>query len=624
MKGNQKKKEKRVKEKKAKKQKSTEMVDEFSTSWSEEEALLDAYGRVKKTYKGYPFLKKVLKFYKPHWLFLAISCFVAIIVAGLGLLTPIFSKSLMEGFTNFNPNIIIRFAVYVFIVDASLFLIEFISSYILFKVQKKVSLSIKRELLESMTRLSTRNFDKTNSGKLINLVNQDAEELSGIGGEIISLVAQILGRLGFLAYAFYLNIWLGLMIIAEMIFMYVIESFRIKQRYIDRTQYKKLRDKGTGIIGEIIRGIRDIRLLNLKREVIKKSDMAQKDMLNQNMKTHVHRQIYIRVLWVGQSAFELSFLVLTTFLILWGQTSVAAALTLWIFKGRVINLMSWIVGIKEYLKDGELSASRIYKILDGYRYGYEKFGRNLINNCAGKIEFKNVKFAYEEDKPVMKDISFTIEPNTTVAIVGESGEGKSTALNLINRMYDKLSGDIFIDGERIETLTEDCLRGIVTTVSQDPYIFNMTIKENLLIVNPNATQIEIETACKQAMIHDFINSQTEKYKTNVGENGIMLSGGQKQRLAIARALLKKNSKIILFDEATSSLDNDNQEKIKEVISNLDDTHTVVIVAHRLSTIMDCKKIIVIRKGKVFAEGTHRQLMRNCPSYKKLYRQEENV
>ena len=194
-------------------------------------------------------------------------------------------------------------------------------------------------------------------------------------------------------------------------------------------------------------------------------------------------------------------------------------------------------------------------------------------------------------------------------------------MNLITAFYDIQKGKILLDGKNLKTLTEDSLRNAISVVPQSPYIFNLSIKENLKLANPSATDAEIEDACKKAYIHDFVETLPEKYNTVVGEGGVTLSGGQKQRLAIARAFLK-DSKILLLDEATSAVDNASQSKIFEIINKTRKNHTIIIVAHRLSTIKNCDKIFVVDNHQIAAVGTHKQLMKTSEVYKSLYLNEE--
>ena len=219
-------------------------------------------------------------------------------------------------------------------------------------------------------------------------------------------------------------------------------------------------------------------------------------------------------------------------------------------------------------------------------------------------------------------MSFKIRPNETVAFVGKSGGGKSTVFSLINRLYKVNKGKILIEGIDINELDEQSIRDNMTIITQNPYIFNFSIKENIRLVKPSATMKEIKEACKAACLDDFIESLPKKYNTVVGEGGITLSGGQKQRLAIARALIKK-TEIILFDEATSALDNETQSKIQEAIRNMKGEYTILIIAHRLSTVMDADRILVVENGKITAEGTQKELMKTSPLFKELYSKEMN-
>jgi len=238
----------------------------------------------------------------------------------------------------------------------------------------------------------------------------------------------------------------------------------------------------------------------------------------------------------------------------------------------------------------------------------------------GFIEFKNVVFSYPEEDVTLNKFNLTIVPNKKIAIVGKSGQGKSTLFNLITRIFDVTDGEILIDNFNIKELTEESLRNNISIIRQEPFIFNKTIKENFELIDKNIKLKEIRKYSKMAYIDDYIMSLPNKYDTILGEGGVNLSGGQKQRLSIARTLSKK-SKIILFDEATSALDNESQEYIKKAIDNLVKDHTIVIVAHRLSTIMDADIIHVVDKGKIVASGNHTELLKTNNIYKNLYETE---
>lgn len=224
------------------------------------------------------------------------------------------------------------------------------------------------------------------------------------------------------------------------------------------------------------------------------------------------------------------------------------------------------------------------------------------------------------DLKVLDNINFKVDANTTVGFVGKSGSGKTTIFSLMCKMYNIESGDILIDRNSINDLDEDSIRGNITVISQSPYIFNMSIIDNMKLVKEDVTLKEIKEACRLACLDDFIEGLPDKYNTVVGEGGVTLSGGQRQRLAIARALIQK-TEIILFDEATSALDNETQGKIQEAINNLKNEYTIMIIAHRFSTILNCDKIFFIENGKIIDSGTHKVLLNRCSEYKNLYESE---
>ena len=241
----------------------------------------------------------------------------------------------------------------------------------------------------------------------------------------------------------------------------------------------------------------------------------------------------------------------------------------------------------------------------------------VVENVTGDIEFENVSFHYTEELPILKDISFKVNSGRTIAIVGPSGAGKSTIINLIPRLYDTISGSVKIDGIDIKDADMFTLRRHIGFVTQDTYLFNGTIKDNLLYANEDATDGQLEDACKRAHIHEYIDSLPDKYDTVVGNRGLKLSGGEKQRLSIARVILK-DPKILILDEATSSLDSISESLIQQAIEPLLENRTSVVIAHRLSTIMAADEIIVLEKGEIVESGVHHDLLANDGVYKDLY------
>ena len=277
--------------------------------------------------------------------------------------------------------------------------------------------------------------------------------------------------------------------------------------------------------------------------------------------------------------------------------------------------------ISTSIQDGFAAAVRIFNLMDQESYIKEADNANQLAITNGKIEFKDVSLSYENDKNLaLNSISLIIEPGKTTALVGPSGAGKSSCLNLIPRFYDPSNGSIEIDEQNIKHLTLDSLRSCISLVSQEPKLFDVSIKENISYGNTSASYNEIVDASKSAAAHEFIMSLPNQYETIVGEKGFSLSGGQKQRISIARAFLR-DAPILLLDEATSSLDNESENLIQTAIKKLMQNRTTIVIAHRLSTIIDANKIAVFDSGKIVEIGTHQQLIKNDGLYSNLYKKE---
>jgi subfamily B ATP-binding cassette protein MsbA len=276
-----------------------------------------------------------------------------------------------------------------------------------------------------------------------------------------------------------------------------------------------------------------------------------------------------------------------------------------------------LAGLNIGFNEGTAAASRIYELID--KKNEIKEDKNLpdLKISSGNIIFKNVNFTYPDNSQILNNININITGGKRTAIIGESGSGKSTILNLIPRFYNLVKGKILIDGQEINKIKLSSLRKNMSIVSQDTILFDDTIKKNIAYANNNATNEEIYKASELAGINNFIDSLKNGYETIVGENGIKLSGGQKQRISIARAFLK-NAPIILLDEATSSLDSVSEEKIKQALEDLTKNRTTLIISHKLSTIMNCDKIYVIQNGQIVTDGTHLELIKNSIYYKNLY------
>jgi len=269
------------------------------------------------------------------------------------------------------------------------------------------------------------------------------------------------------------------------------------------------------------------------------------------------------------------------------------------------------------INQGLSAAARILPIIDNENEIKDSAEASNLKTTNANIKFKDVFFSYENNEEVLKGVNLDIKGRKMSALVGHSGSGKSTIMNLIPRFYNVTSGKIEIDGQSVNDVKISSLRNVISLVSQDTTLFDDTIKNNISYANLDASDEEIIEAAKLSNCDEFINQLPKKYETIIGENGIRLSGGEKQRISIARAMLKK-SRIILLDEATSSLDSETEEKIQSAINILTKDKTTIVIAHRLSTILNSDRIFVVESGKILASGKHEELLSNSKQYKNFY------
>ena len=492
-----------------------------------------------------------------------------------------------------------------------------ISSKIESKLSKKLSVMVYEKSLD----LPAYAFEEKTSGELINRITSDTETLSNTFNSIIQSLINAFGCLIILIYIFF-NSWVvGLEIVVFLIIIILItKKFNPKIKKINK-ELKEKRDDYTALSSESIRGIREIKTLGIKNNLIKEISLLRNLIFKKDIEDINLHRTYSIIMWSIKIALET--LVFATCLIgiYLGKSSLGffMAMTWYIYK--YVWLIDNLTGMNRMYQKLFISLRRINEIINNKLYDDDKFGDVALNNVKGKITFDNVTFNYPNEDITLKDFSVSFVPNKKIAVVGKSGQGKSTLFNLITRIFDPKSGNIFLDDVNLKDLSEESLRKNISIIRQEPFLFNRTIKENFTVVKPNITLNEIKKYCKMAYLDDYIESLPNKYDTKLGEGGVNLSGGQKQRLSIARALAKE-SKVILFDEATSALDNESQGYIKKVIDNLVKNHTVIIIAHRLSTIVDSDIIYIVDKGKIQDHGTHKELLKKSLVYKRLYENED--
>lgn len=490
-------------------------------------------------------------------------------------------------------------------------------NYLEIKFTKNVS----KDLYKKIDMLPAKAFEEIGVGEFINRLYTDPDRVMELLQKLIRLVCKALVVVVVLIVSFKISLLLGCEILIFGFIMGFI-SFKFFPK-IKKTQesIKKESDNYVKVATENITGIREIKSLGIKKNIENNIFNILDNLFSHNKKIKKYEVIYYSL--NNLTYFILQFIILFTagYYTVTGKIAYSLFIVLETYIWRIDEVVESISDFGVNYNKVTVSLKRISEIVNNKLYDDEKFGDVVLENVKGNIQFSNVKFRYSEDEDyTLKGLNLKIVPNKKIAIVGRSGNGKSTLFNLLLRYFDATSGNITIDGVNICDLTEEDLRKNISIIRQTPFLFNLSIFDNFKLVKEDVTLEEVRKYCKEAYIDSYIMSLPDKYDTIIGEGGINLSGGQKQRLAIARTLLL-NTKIILFDEATSALDNESQDYIKKTIDNLVKDHTIVIVAHRLSTIVDADVINVIDKGKLESTGTHEELLKKSKVYKNLYSNE---
>lgn len=543
-----------------------------------------------------------------------------IIFIFINLFVPILSAKAIVELTNNKLNQVVFIGFVILVVELLRNFANYITGYFRQQIYRETYSKIETTLGAEILKIENQSLDEKGSGLFIQRLTNDASKIADIFVVLNIYLTNILTDIGIFLAVFIINKVVFFYLLLTICTIFVVEKKRTNVVNAQDKIYRKKNERVSGFIGELVRGAHDIKMLNAENSFIKELDSKIIDLNNEKYKMDEKNRNYILLSATLSDIFSTGNIILSVFLITQNLLSIPNALVINNYLGRLTSIIYFVSQFLEKVKDFNLSSERVFAIMDSKEFGKEKFGKKHIDKVNGDFEFKNVTFTYANGHKVIDNMNFKIKANSTVAFVGKSGSGKTTVFNLLCKMYNIDSGKITIDGIDIRELDKDSIRGNITIISQNPYIFNLSIRDNLRLVKENITDEEMIEACKTACLEDFIKLLPDGYDTIIGEGGINLSGGERQRLAIARALVQK-TEIILFDEATSALDNETQANIKKAIDNMKNEYTILIIAHRLSTVIDCDRILFLDEGKIKAEGTHKELLSNCKNYRNLYEAE---
>ena len=566
-------------------------------------------------------LKRFIHYYKPYKKIFVLDMLASLSVSIIAIVYPIITREMLNDLIpNKKFDLIIIFGVILLLVYLLKMGLNYFIQYYGHMMGVSMQADMRSDLFKHIQLLPFSFFDDHETGKIMTRMTSDLFdicELAHHGPENIIISFFTLG-LSF-AYLLTINVPLSL-IVFTIIPILVYIATRIRGAYTSaRRRTRAANSRISGQLQTSISGVRVTKAFTNDEKEIEKFEEGNQEFQKASKDSYKAMAQYHSSTAFVIDIFNVVVLVAGGIFLYSGQINFADYSAFVVSISLFITPINRLIGFMEQFQNGVTGFERFCEIMD---IEVEKDGENAtqLDNVKGKITFENVSYGYSEDSEVLKGVSLTINPGQKFALVGPSGGGKTTICHLIPRFYEIMEGKIFIDDKEIREVTRESLRRNVGIVQQDVFLFNDTIKNNILYGKLDASDQEVIDAAKRANIHDYIETLPEGYDTQIGERGVKLSGGQKQRLSIARVFLK-NPAILILDEATSALDNATEVMIQQSLDELCQGRTTIVVAHRLSTIKNADEIAVIDKGEIIEQGNHQTLINNDGVYARLYSQQ---
>jgi len=568
-------------------------------------------------------VKRVFSYLKPYWkqLILVLICIALSSIAGLmpSILT---GKIIDEGLIGQNMRLLVFYIVASLLVTFLASLIGVAESYINNWIAQHITFDMRNAMYKHLQQMSQRFFTSNNQGDIITRMTSD---IDGVESVITNTFKSILSNsitLVFALVAMFQKNWVLALLGIIIMPLFVIPTRKAgKTRWTLTNEAQQCNDEVNGILNETlsVSGQLLVKLFGKENEEYERYKNVNSRMIQLNIKERMAGRWLFMVLGTVTSIGPMLLYLVGGILIMKYNSSLTVGdiTVLVALLGKTYMPVNSLLNIQVDWMRAMALFSRIFDYYDMKVEIQEPANPKEPKAYTGEVEFSHVDFSYDADRQILKDVSFRLESGASMAIVGPSGSGKSTIINLIPRLYDVCSGSVTFDGIDVRDMSLEKLRSCVGVVSQETYLFNGTIRDNLKYAAPDATEEEMITACKKANIYDFIEKQEKGLDTMVGNRGLKLSGGEKQRISIARVLLK-DPKLLIFDEATSALDSISESKIQEAIDPIIKERTSILIAHRLSTILAADKIYVLKDGWIVESGQHRDLVKAGGVYAELY------
>ena len=568
--------------------------------------------------------KRFLNYYKPHKLIFTLDMIAAFLVAAIGLGYPILTNYIFKDIVPSEKISLNDKYIYIGVAAISLLAIYLLRMFLRHFIQYyghvmgvRMQAQMRTDMFSKLQKLPFTFYDTHETGKIMSRMTSDLFEVSELahhGPENILIAGFTL--IGSLTYLFIINVWLALICLFMIPALFTISLiFRKKMRKAFTESRKAIAGINANLESSIT-GIRVTKAYTNSAKELEKFEVSNKAFMASRKQAYSAMAKFFASSQFVTDIFNVVIIAAGGLFVLLGQIDYVDYSTFIISVNLFIQPINQLIFFMEQYENGVTGFKRFIEIIDEPEE--EDEGTSILNKVVGNISFENVNFDYSTAKGILSDVSFSIKPGKTIALVGPTGGGKSTICHLIPRFYNIKDGDIKIDGHSIYEFTLESLRQNIGIVQQDVFLFNGSIKSNILYGNLNATDEEVIEACKKANLYDFIEKLENGLETEIGERGVRLSGGQKQRISIARAFLK-NPKILILDEATSALDNTTEMLIQNALNTLCEGRTTIVVAHRLTTIKNADEILVISGGKIIEQGSHEELLtKDSGAYRTLY------
>ena len=500
-------------------------------------------------------------------------------------------------------------------------IVSFTLNYLITWLGQRVVFDLRFQSYRHLNRLSLSYYDQRQTGKIMARLTGDIDVIQYmITGGFVTLITDIVTLVAVTGVIFWKE-WRLALLTLVLVPIYVI-VYKLYLKYI-RDLSVQLREKWDAMLGtlqEKIAGISVVKAFVREDDETERFMQTVKENFMLGMKqVHLNRQLGLFA-GLARAVGTAAVWYYGSLLVLGRQLQVGELLAFTFYMGYLYDPAVRVVDFNITLQWAGAAIDRVFEVLDTRPDIQESPNAIPLANMRGEIEFRNVSFGYRPDKVVLKNVNLHIRPGEVVALVGPSGAGKSTLVNLVARFYDVTEGQVLIDGLDVRDIKLESIRRNVGMVMQESLLFSVTIKENIAYGRHDATEEEIIRAAKQADLHDFIMSLPDAYDTKIGEDGIKLSVGQKQRLSIARAILT-DPKILILDDATSALDSQTEANVQQALEHVMQGRTSIVIAHRLSTVVNADKIVVLDKGEVVDIGTHEELVNKPGVYRTLYEEQ---